>query len=462
MEFIRTKVSGSKKRYIDDKFNLDLSYITPRIIAMAFPASGFKTLYRNNIEDVSKFLNEKHNDNFLVLNLSGNHYNKSMFKGNVIDCDEWNDHHSPPLHLLFDLVYKIHDFLMKDINNVSVINCNAGKGRTGTLICCYLLFSGKFSNPNDAFDYYSLKRFNTGLGVTNPSQKRYVKYFYELITKQKIFYFPNVKFLKKIFINDTPYSEYKSLIPKYTIYHCNKIIQEISEEKEIKIKNKINGNNNSNFMDNCEIIADNKDSDSDNDEINENIHNNLEINDNEIIENENDINEDENNLICFAYLTKKLYGDIEIELLTRNKIKNKKLGRIAFNTAFLDKDLLEMRFYQREIDPYSFSVKKRVTKGYHITLKFEKNCDCLNTDSNIENICENCKKILKDEIKNFEEINKIINLYRNDIEKGKILLFGDSEDDVEKILKERKILKKNPQKDRRNSEEKNKEKCLII
>ena len=201
---IREKVSGPKKRYKDSKYNLDLTYITPRIIAMAFPASGFKTIYRNNIEEVTQFLNEKHNENFLVLNLSGNEYNKSSFKGKVYDCNEWNDHHSPPLHLLFDLVEKIHDFLIKNINNVAVINCNAGKGRTGTLICCYLLFSGKFSNPNDAFDYYSLKRFNSGLGVTNPSQKRYVNYFYELISKKKTFYFPNVKILKKILINNTP------------------------------------------------------------------------------------------------------------------------------------------------------------------------------------------------------------------------------------------------------------------
>jgi hypothetical protein len=52
MNYIRTLVSGKKKRYIDRKFNLDLSYITPRIIAMAFPGSGIETMYRNNIDSV--------------------------------------------------------------------------------------------------------------------------------------------------------------------------------------------------------------------------------------------------------------------------------------------------------------------------------------------------------------------------------------------------------------------------
>ena len=52
MNYIRTLVSGKKKRFIDRKFNLDLSYITPRIIAMAYPASGLEVVYRNDIESV--------------------------------------------------------------------------------------------------------------------------------------------------------------------------------------------------------------------------------------------------------------------------------------------------------------------------------------------------------------------------------------------------------------------------
>lgn len=55
VDFIRSMVSGEKKRYIDRKFNLDLTYITPRIIAMAFPGSGLTSLYRNDISDVSNF-----------------------------------------------------------------------------------------------------------------------------------------------------------------------------------------------------------------------------------------------------------------------------------------------------------------------------------------------------------------------------------------------------------------------
>ena len=40
MNFIREVVGGPKNRYKHDGYNLDLTYITKRIIAMAFPGSG--------------------------------------------------------------------------------------------------------------------------------------------------------------------------------------------------------------------------------------------------------------------------------------------------------------------------------------------------------------------------------------------------------------------------------------
>ena len=53
-------MSGKRNRFKDKNYNLDITYITHRIIAMSFPASGVEQMYRNNINNVSQrsILNE--------------------------------------------------------------------------------------------------------------------------------------------------------------------------------------------------------------------------------------------------------------------------------------------------------------------------------------------------------------------------------------------------------------------
>ena len=411
MNYLRTIVSGKKKRFINENFNLDLSYITPRIIAMAFPGTGITSLYRNKLIDVADFLNQRHSNNYLILNLSGYVYDIGKFH-KVIHKTEWLDHHSPPLDLLFDLIKIIHDYLLENDKHIIVINCNAGKGRTGTLICCYLLFSGRFNNINDAFDYYTLKRFNKGFGVTHASQKRYVNYFYQLITKEKKILFPYVRLLKWIKISCIPYDKITQYIPCYNISEKNKSLLNVSTKTA--------------------YISERK---------------------------EMNFNKESLDLI--------VKGDILIELFHQNTFKKKKLGRVAFNTAFIDKDKEKIKFHKKEIDPYKFSIKPYVRDEYCITIIIKKldECQCNNVIGE-ENICDKCKNILKNEniLEKYSFINEIVELYEYNIEKGRKILFGNEKDDIEEIfINKRNLLKINPNTDRRDKNEIDKEeKCYIF
>lgn len=55
-DWLRKIVAGPKNRTISEHYDLDLTYITENIIAMAYPAIGFEKLYRNCLEDVVSFL----------------------------------------------------------------------------------------------------------------------------------------------------------------------------------------------------------------------------------------------------------------------------------------------------------------------------------------------------------------------------------------------------------------------
>lgn len=72
-------------------------------------------------------------------------------------------------------------YLKADSKNIAAIHCKAGKGRTGVMISCYLLYSKMFKTAKDALSYYGMIRTMNNKGVTIPSQMRYVYYFEQFL-----------------------------------------------------------------------------------------------------------------------------------------------------------------------------------------------------------------------------------------------------------------------------------------
>ncbi len=81
---IRSVVSGKRQRFVEGNYDLDLTYITDKLIAMGFPAESFEGLYRNHIDEVASFLKQKHGPHFLIFNLSEKRDDYSKFNGQVL------------------------------------------------------------------------------------------------------------------------------------------------------------------------------------------------------------------------------------------------------------------------------------------------------------------------------------------------------------------------------------------
>lgn len=51
---------------MEEGYELDLTYITERIIAVSFPRDCSEEIYSHNLKDVTRMLKSKHADNYLV------------------------------------------------------------------------------------------------------------------------------------------------------------------------------------------------------------------------------------------------------------------------------------------------------------------------------------------------------------------------------------------------------------
>ncbi|KAI0360584.1 phosphatases II [Trametes cingulata] len=142
-DLVRRLVSGNKARYRDEELDLelDLAYITDQVIVMGYPATGIEGLYRNRREDAKKFLDHHHGKNYWVFNfcpVKENSYPDSVFEGRVSRYP-FPDHHAPPLAILPLVAREIRLWLDGSPERVAVLHCKAGKGRSGTMACAYLL-----------------------------------------------------------------------------------------------------------------------------------------------------------------------------------------------------------------------------------------------------------------------------------------------------------------------------------
>ena len=172
-------VSKKKRRIQTEHYDLDMAYITERVIGMGFPSTGCETIYRNSLSDLKSFLDKYHGE-YKIYNLcieKKRIYPKNLWEDKRVGLFPFNDHAPCPIKLILDFCIDLCLYLTLNPKGVAAIHCKAGKGRTGVMIVCYLIFSGLCQNSDEALIHYAKQRTLNNKGVTIASQKRYIKYF---------------------------------------------------------------------------------------------------------------------------------------------------------------------------------------------------------------------------------------------------------------------------------------------
>ncbi|XP_041696018.1 putative tyrosine-protein phosphatase auxilin isoform X2 [Coregonus clupeaformis] len=173
-----TKVMHQVATYT--KGELDIAYITSRIIVMSYPAEALQIGNQNHVEDMRSFLDSRHADHYTVFNLSQRNYRGAKFSNRVSECN-WPSHQAPSLHNLFAVCKNMHNWLKQNPKNVCVITCSDGRAPSGVLVCAMFCFCHLFTNPVPAMQLLSAKRPGSGLW---PSHRRYIGYVCSMVSEK--------------------------------------------------------------------------------------------------------------------------------------------------------------------------------------------------------------------------------------------------------------------------------------
>lgn len=171
---------------VDALRDAEVVYITERIITMSHPALQSQvdeTITPNRkLAAVAHLLDRRHGGRYMVWNLSEVEYDVDILDDQVLTFS-FPGSPSPPLGLLLKLLMSMESWLKADERNVAVVHCLTGKGRTSTVLAALLCWIGEagFTNVQDALEYIAKCKKLTAEQLTIPSQRRYVKYFANML-----------------------------------------------------------------------------------------------------------------------------------------------------------------------------------------------------------------------------------------------------------------------------------------
>lgn len=191
----RSIISAPKSSYYQIELDLqyDLAYITPQLIVSAGPEKAYlKKYYKYTVENLLEILQKNHDSNWHIWNFRGEKQGyESTDVYNKVSYYPFPDHEPPSFDIIINSVHEISEALCGKKEKVAVLHCKAGKGRSGTICCAYLMFceytKDRLITPDRAIRQFTEKRMRRkgDDGVSIISQRRYLDYWYEYLKRSQ-------------------------------------------------------------------------------------------------------------------------------------------------------------------------------------------------------------------------------------------------------------------------------------
>uniref|UniRef100_A0A1A9W7D6 Cyclin-G-associated kinase n=1 Tax=Glossina brevipalpis TaxID=37001 RepID=A0A1A9W7D6_9MUSC len=185
--------------------DLDISYITSRVLVMPCPSEGLESAYKtNNIEDVRLSIESR----FPLQKVSVYNFGprtcprlpppvRTVEAGTIYGCPQAR---APSLEGLFSVAEDMYGFLTADPKSIVIVQTADNAGCiAATLVCALLMYSDLILEPEDAVQVFAIKRHPINL---KPSEFRFLYYLGDLLRPTPLL--PHYKLLNLVSLSCQP------------------------------------------------------------------------------------------------------------------------------------------------------------------------------------------------------------------------------------------------------------------
>uniref|UniRef100_A0A3Q4BWX8 Uncharacterized protein n=1 Tax=Mola mola TaxID=94237 RepID=A0A3Q4BWX8_MOLML len=207
-------------RVMERHYDFDLTYITERIISVFFPTKLEEQSYHLNLKEVAAMLKSKHQEKFLLLNLSERRHDITRLNPKVHDFG-WPDLHAPPLDKICAICKAIEMWLTSDLQHVVVLHCKVRVQRATRVFSIWT----PHRLADQVLSTLAMRKFceDKVSSSLQPSQKRYIYYIGGLLSGV-IKMNSSPLFLQQVLIPSLPNFQNKGYYPFLKIYQSMQLV----------------------------------------------------------------------------------------------------------------------------------------------------------------------------------------------------------------------------------------------